>query len=62
MVVDIRYLPNQDPEDILAQIRSIPDIEVVRTFIRGPAYVSRSNPFVRRAVRRRRGATRAASR
>jgi succinyl-diaminopimelate desuccinylase len=46
MVVDIRYLPNQDPEDLLAQIRSIPDIEVVRTFIRGPAYVSRSNPFV----------------
>ena len=33
MVVDIRYLPNQDPGDILEQIRSIPDIEVVRTFI-----------------------------
>jgi len=46
MVVDIRYLPNQDPEDLLAQIRSIPDIEVVRTFVRGPAYVSRSNPYV----------------
>jgi succinyl-diaminopimelate desuccinylase len=46
MVVDIRYLPNQDPEDLLAQIRSIPDIEVVRTFIRAPAYVSRTNPFV----------------
>src|SRR4051795_8778870 len=46
MVVDIRSLPNQDPEDLLAQIRSIPDIEVVRTFIRGPAYVSRSNPYV----------------
>jgi succinyl-diaminopimelate desuccinylase len=46
MVVDIRYLPNQDPGDILEQIRSIPDIEVVRTFIRVPAYVSRSNPYV----------------
>jgi succinyl-diaminopimelate desuccinylase len=46
MVVDIRYLPNQDPGDILEQIRSIPDIEVVRTFTRGPAYVSRSNPYV----------------
>jgi succinyl-diaminopimelate desuccinylase len=46
MVIDIRYLPNQDPEDLLAQIRSIPDIEVVRTFVRGPAYVSRANPFV----------------
>src|SRR5215204_2858184 len=46
MVVDIRYLPNQDPEDLLAQIRSIPDIEVVKTFTRVPAYVSRSNPYV----------------
>ena len=46
MVCDIRYLPNQDPEDLLAQIRSIPDIEIVRTFVRAPAYVSRTNPFV----------------
>jgi succinyl-diaminopimelate desuccinylase len=46
MVVDIRYLPNQDPGDLLEQIRSIPDIEVVKTFTRVPAYVSRSNPSV----------------
>src|SRR5687768_10111410 len=46
MVVDIRYLPNQDPGDILEQIRSIPDIEVVKTFTRGPVDVSRSNPYV----------------
>jgi succinyl-diaminopimelate desuccinylase len=46
MVVDIRYLPNQDPADILEQIRTIPDIEVVRTFRRVPAYVARSNPYV----------------
>jgi succinyl-diaminopimelate desuccinylase len=46
MVVDIRYLPNQDPGDLLEQIRSIPDIEVVKTFTRVPAYVSRSNPYV----------------
>jgi succinyl-diaminopimelate desuccinylase len=46
MVVDIRYLPNQDPGDILEQIRSIPDIEVMRTFTRVPAYVSRANPYV----------------
>jgi len=46
MVVDIRYLPNQDPGDILAQIRSIPDIEVVKTFTRGPADTPRSNPYV----------------
>jgi succinyl-diaminopimelate desuccinylase len=46
MVVDIRYLPNQDPGDILEQIRSIPDIEVVRTFTRVPAHVSHSHPYV----------------
>ncbi len=46
MVVDIRYLPNQDPQDLLAQVRSIPDIELVKTFVREPAYVSRANPFV----------------
>jgi succinyl-diaminopimelate desuccinylase len=46
MVVDIRYLPNQDPGEILEQIRTIPDIEVVRTFTRVPAYVSRQNPYV----------------
>jgi succinyl-diaminopimelate desuccinylase len=46
MVVDIRYLPNQDPGDILEQIRTIPDIEIPRTFIRKPAYVSRENPYV----------------
>ena len=56
MVVDIRYLPNQDPGDILEQIRSIPDIEVVKTFTRVPAYVSRSQPVRRRAGRRRRPA------
>ena len=58
MVVDIRYLPNQDPGEILAQIRSIPDIEVVRTFTRVPADVSRTNPYVRRARRRGRAADR----
>ena len=46
MVLDIRYLPNQDPGDILEQIRTIPDMQVVRTFIHPPAHVSRTNPFV----------------
>jgi succinyl-diaminopimelate desuccinylase len=36
MVVDIRYLPNQDAGDILAQVRTIPDIEIMRTFVRVP--------------------------
>ena len=46
MDVDIRYLPNQDPGDILEEIRTIPDMEVRRTFIFPPAFVSRSNPYV----------------
>lgn len=44
--VDIRYLPGQDTGEILAQIRSLPDVEVERTFTRVPAIVSRENPFV----------------
>jgi succinyl-diaminopimelate desuccinylase len=46
MHVDVRYLPNQDPDDILAQVRTIDDISIQRTFVFPPAYVSRSNPFV----------------
>jgi succinyl-diaminopimelate desuccinylase len=46
MAVDIRYLPGQDPREILDQVRSIPEIEVTRTFIHPPVAVSRSNPFV----------------
>jgi succinyl-diaminopimelate desuccinylase len=44
--VDIRYLPEQDPDEILAQIRAIRDLEVVRCFIHHPAMVSRQNPYV----------------
>jgi succinyl-diaminopimelate desuccinylase len=46
IVVDIRYLPNQDPGAILAQIRAIPDVEIVKCFTREPAIVSRRNPYV----------------
>lgn len=46
MAVDIRYLPGQEPGAILEQIRAIPNVEVLKTFIRPPAYVSRANPFV----------------
>jgi succinyl-diaminopimelate desuccinylase len=46
MDVDIRYLPNQDAGEILAQIRSIPDLTIVRSFSHVPAIVSRRNPFV----------------
>jgi succinyl-diaminopimelate desuccinylase len=47
MVVDIRYLPGQDPGAILAQIRALPDVTVARTLTRAPAHVSRTNPYVR---------------
>src|SRR5436190_6766491 len=44
--VDIRYLPGQDPEEILAAVRELPDVEVVKVFRRSPVDVSRRNPFV----------------
>jgi succinyl-diaminopimelate desuccinylase len=46
MDVDIRYLPGQDRGEILAQIRAIGDVEIVRCFERAPAIVSRTNPYV----------------
>lgn len=45
--VDIRYLPEQDPEAILEQIREIPDTRVLSTFQREPVEVDRESPFVR---------------
>ncbi len=47
MVVDVRFLPEQDPEQILAQVREIPDARIVRTFVYPPVTVSRSDPYVR---------------
>jgi succinyl-diaminopimelate desuccinylase len=47
MHVDIRYLPEQDPDAILSEMRTIDDMEIRRTFVFPPAYVSRSNPYVR---------------
>jgi succinyl-diaminopimelate desuccinylase len=44
--VEIRYLPAQNPEDILGQVSELPDVEVVRHFSRQPAIVDRNNPFV----------------
>lgn len=46
MDVDIRYLPNQDPGEILAEIRAIGDLTILKQFIRTPAIVSRHNPYV----------------
>ncbi len=47
MVVDIRYLPGQDPGAILAQIRALPDVTLTKTLVRAPAHVERTNPYVR---------------
>ena len=47
MAVDVRYLPGQDPGEILAGVRAMPDVEVSKTFIRAPAIVSREIPYVR---------------
>ena len=47
MAVDVRYLPGQDPAEILEEVRTIPGIEVTRTFIWPPVTVSRTNPYVR---------------
>jgi succinyl-diaminopimelate desuccinylase len=47
MVIDVRYLPGQDPDVILDQVRGIEDIEVARTFIHPTVTVSPRDPFVR---------------
>ena len=47
MAVDVRYLPGQDPGEILAQVRAIPGIDVERTFIHPPVTVSPADPYVR---------------
>ncbi len=47
ITVDIRYLPTQDPRAILAQIEGLGDLEVERSFVRAPAFVSRTDPYVR---------------
>ena len=44
--VDIRYLPGQDPKELLGQIEALPDIDVKTIFHRDPAIVSRRDPFV----------------
>jgi succinyl-diaminopimelate desuccinylase len=44
--VDVRYLPGQDPEEILDSVREIPDVEVTKVFQRAPAMVSADDPYV----------------
>jgi succinyl-diaminopimelate desuccinylase len=45
--VDVRYLPEQDPDGILDEVRGIPGATVTSTFTRPPAHVDPELPFVR---------------
>ena len=44
--VDIRFLPDQDPDEILEQVDGLPDTQVLATFRRAPAVVEATSPFV----------------
>jgi succinyl-diaminopimelate desuccinylase len=45
--VDIRYLPGQDAEEILAAVRALPDVSVSELIRRDPVVVDARDPFVR---------------
>jgi succinyl-diaminopimelate desuccinylase len=45
--VDVRHLPEQDPDAILAEVNGIPGATIVSTFKRAPAMVDPGSPFVR---------------
>jgi succinyl-diaminopimelate desuccinylase len=45
--VDIRYLPDQDPAAILAEVRALPGSEAISLLTRPPATVDRESVFVR---------------
>ncbi len=47
MAVDIRFLPGQDPEEIMAQIGRIGEATITKHFIFPTISVPRSNPYVR---------------
>jgi succinyl-diaminopimelate desuccinylase len=47
MDVDIRYLPGQDPGEILAALREIPDLQVLSCYEHSPATVAPGHPYVR---------------
>jgi succinyl-diaminopimelate desuccinylase len=44
--VDVRFLPEQDPEEILEQLDAIPGTRIMATFRRPPAVVEATSPFV----------------
>jgi succinyl-diaminopimelate desuccinylase len=44
--VDIRYLPGQDPNALLEEIRAMPGVTAAPLLVRPPATVDRESPFV----------------
>jgi succinyl-diaminopimelate desuccinylase len=44
--VDVRYLPGQEPDEIIDTVRALPDVEVTSVFHRSPVMVSPEDPFV----------------
>jgi succinyl-diaminopimelate desuccinylase len=49
--VDVRFLPDQDPDAILGEVDELPDSRVVSTFRRPPAIVEPRSPFVQGLAR-----------
>src|SRR5699024_4265901 len=45
--VDIRYLPGQDPDEILEAVADLPDCRAEAIFRRPPVEVDPDSPFVR---------------
>jgi succinyl-diaminopimelate desuccinylase len=46
MAVDVRYLPGQEPEELLAQIGTIEGVDIERSFIHPPVTVPRKDRHV----------------
>ncbi len=44
--VDIRYLPEQDPQEIITGVRELPGASLISTFMRPPVTVDRDSPYV----------------
>jgi succinyl-diaminopimelate desuccinylase len=44
--VDVRYLPEQDPDEILAEVAGLPRARVISTFSRPPVVVDPDSPYV----------------
>ncbi|MBS1893824.1 MAG: M20/M25/M40 family metallo-hydrolase, partial [Actinobacteria bacterium] len=44
--VDIRYLPGQDPEALMEEIRAMPKVTATPLLVRPPATVDRDLPFL----------------